>query len=66
MNTDAQPQRTGALQYVGVRHHGRDSYAYWRCVDCGTDYPGSCNGHRVGLCPFCRPDTKAWKDGRGL
>lgn len=49
----------------------------YTCVDCDTEYPikfdrktlddtAFCNGHSITLCPWCRPDSKPWKHGRGM
>ena len=44
---------------------------FYECMDCGTVYcegaPGwaKCNGKTIGLCPWCRPDSKPWENGRG-
>lgn len=66
--------RTGQL---APHPHNR---GYYVCVDCDTAYPIlkrfdntlkedregiSCNGHFISLCPWCRPDTQPWKNGRG-
>lgn len=46
-------------------------YEWFRCVDCGAGFPredyGStkCNGIVINLCPWCRPDSEPWKNGRG-
>ncbi len=44
-----------------------------RCDDCGTTFtanlgrPFTINGvMNDGLCPWCRPDSEPWKNGRGL
>lgn len=63
--------KTGELVHDGQHKLGLDAYDYWRCIDCGTTYPvlgwgkPSCNGHKIDLCPFCRPDSEPWKNGRG-
>ncbi len=59
---------TGELEYVA-------GFQY-ECVDCHTTYPmnhdikvkekASCNGHKISLCPWCRPDSKPWLAGRGI
>lgn len=48
------------------------------CIDCNTIYPpvGSvaasvlglamCNGHPINVCPWCRPDSRPWMNGRGV
>lgn len=67
-------EKTGKLFCVGIKMLGAYSYEYFRCVDCGTEYPTtstnkgfgvSCNGHLIDLCPWCRPDSKPWTNGRG-
>jgi hypothetical protein len=64
---DPSPAKTGALRHIGEHKLGLAWYHYWRCVDCGSDYAaGRCNGHEIGLCPWCRPDSKPWTNGRGL
>ena len=45
------------------------------CIDCNTEYyvcrniddttETTCNGHTITLCPWCREDSKPWKNGRG-
>ncbi len=25
-----------------------------------------CNGHAITVCPWCRPDSKPWENGRGM
>jgi len=57
----------GKLKDVG-KCHGH--YVHFECEDCGTRYPEInnaviCNGHRIVLCPWCRKDSKPWKNGRG-
>lgn len=60
-------QKTGALLSQGMQKLGTQTHYYWRCVDCETDFAGcACNGHPIELCPWCRPDSKAWTNGRGL
>jgi len=50
----------GALLNMGEARLGRfDTYQWWRCVDCGTEYPQvpfraiTCNGYAIGRCPWC-------------
>lgn len=63
--------KTGRLEETGLQRLGRDELrTYFRCVDCQTEYPVlrgfiSCNGHKIGRCPWCRPDSEQWKNGRG-
>lgn len=50
-DTDAPDQR-GRLVFIGAQKLGLASYYYWRCADCGMDYPdGFCNGKRIWICP---------------
>lgn len=58
---------TGELRYTVGMHY--------ECVDCGTSFPikekgasntALCNGFTITLCPWCRPDSKQWKNGRGI
>lgn len=40
------------------------------CKDCKTEYiihnnNIMCNGHKITKCPWCREDSKPWRDGRG-
>lgn len=69
MNTQhTQTQKTGTLKAVGNRRLGLAIYYYWMCIDCGTEFPDAetqCNGHQIGRCPWCRPDSKPWVNGRG-
>jgi hypothetical protein len=52
--------KTGALITQGPRKLGMQVHHYWRCIDCKTDFASmQCNGHAIGLCPWCRPDSKA-------
>lgn len=51
---------------------------YYSCVDCKTTYPAAdgliaeisklamCNSHPIKVCPWCRPDSKPWMNGRGI
>lgn len=60
-------ERTGRLEPLGEKRLGGQRCHYWRCVDCGSDYPGArCNGQSIGICPWCRPDSRPWQNGRGL
>ena len=42
------------------------------CLDCHTQYhigldlKPIANGASIELCPWCREDSKPWKNGRGL
>ena len=56
--------KTGKLKSV---NEGK----FLECVDCKTSYPFmdgvySCNGVAVTVCPWCRPDSEPWKNGRGV
>ena len=64
-------ERTGRLELSTASH--------WRCADCGThfayetdevisliDAKVQCNGKRILLCPWCRPDSTPFKNGRGV
>ena len=69
--------KTGRLT---AREVGRHDHEHYGCVDCDTLYPVlvdydedwnetreiKCNGHAITLCPWCRPDSEPWKNGRGL
>jgi len=68
MNAD----KTGKLVSIGRHNLGASQrYEYFRCVDCGTDYPAvngfapSCNHHEISRCPYCSPTSKPWTNGRG-
>lgn len=68
MNTDT--EKTGVLRYIGRYKLAHQMYDYFRCVDCGTEFPqiggsASCNGRKIARCPWCRPDSKPWTAGRG-
>ncbi len=67
--------KTGRLIDAGHHKLGAfERYRYSKCVDCETMYPHSnqkalgpsCNGAMIDLCPWCRPDSKPWTNGRGL
>ena len=58
------PVKTGKLVGIGRHSLGAASYVYFRCVDCGTEYPCTkknglprCNGAAIRRCPFCRPQA---------
>lgn len=69
--TVIETERTGRL--VSIGHHNLGiyfSYEWWRCVDCGTEFPEidlaiRCNGYRISRCPWCKPDSQPWRGGRG-
>lgn len=63
--------KTGNLKYVGLYKIGLSEHPHSECIDCGTSYIHikgkiSCNGHTIKKCPFCRPDSFLWKNGRGI
>jgi len=47
-------------------------FSFFVCIDCGTMYRKDevhgiqCNGASITKCPWCRPDSKPWKNGRGI
>lgn len=47
-------------------------FGFFECVDCGSRYRKASDGHikcndaNITLCPWCRPDSKPFKYGRGL
>lgn len=48
----------GKLLYIGVQKLGLDSYRYWRCSTCRTEFPEinstiHCNGFTITDCPWC-------------
>ena len=61
---------TGKLERIEER--------LYKCIDCDTEfrlipedvkYPLEsegirCNGHKIKLCPWCRPDSKPLTNGR--
>ena len=64
--------KTGKLIFESRKPLGLDAAQdYYECVDCHTLYrkpdnqPIQCNGHNIALCPWCRPDSKPWINGRG-
>lgn len=64
-------EKTGILKYIGKRKLGFLTYPYFRCVDCASEYPQingapKANGHWISKCPWCRGDSRAWSNGRGL
>lgn len=76
----AETQTTGALVSIGWHKLSGDDVEFVQCADCKTDFPKMpdrtpeaygfgvpmCNGHMISLCPWCRPDSKPWTNGRGL
>lgn len=67
-------EKTGRLEEIGcikMGGPGGQRLDWVQCVDCKTDFPilkgrPSCNGHAIEKCPWCRPDSAPWKDGRGI
>lgn len=64
-------EKTGTLVYDGYHPLGLDSHHFSKCVDCDGIYPHldgviKCNGATITLCPYCRPDSEPFKNGRGL
>lgn len=67
--------KTGKLKYTGLVSFNGALYLKmkrWECIDCKTEFFGyinrdnpDCNGVEIDLCPWCRPDSKPWKNGRG-
>lgn len=58
--------KTGQLRYFSEVKRT----TYLECVDCLTVYQTiqgatRCNGHVISLCPWCRPDSKPYTNGRG-
>ena len=58
---------SGKLKYLGKIRNGY----YVECVDCETRFPDidgeiKCNGCSIYKCPWCREDSKPWRNGRGL
>lgn len=43
-----------------------------QCIDCNTVFlvngkgKTMCNNKKIVLCPWCRPDSIPWKNGRGI
>jgi hypothetical protein len=68
--------KTGNLKYAGRAFFNGNVYLKtdrWECVDCKTEFirnpnadKPNCNGVKIDLCPWCRPDSKPWKNGRGI
>ena len=61
MRTNGQLDHDGF--YYGVE--------YSKCNTCNTSFridrngDTKSNGHTITLCPWCRDDSKPWKNGRG-
>lgn len=74
------PEKSGALRYMGEKPYGAcQTLPFYKCVDCGTEFPEiknlevfpptvaiKCNDADINLCPWCRPDSKPWTNGRGV
>lgn len=66
-----QNKATGKLIDRGLKSYGFDEkIQFFECVNCESNYPViageiSCNGVVIELCPWCRPDSKPWTNGRG-
>lgn len=64
--------KTGELIDAGrAKLGGYFEYRWWKCSRCGTQYPEilgeiRCNSHTIEKCPWCKPDSAPWKDGRGI
>lgn len=63
----------GALASLGRFQIGSLPEEEWSmCLDCETTFPHlgggppSCNGTRIGRCPWCSEDSEPWKNGRGI
>lgn len=64
----------GDLVFKGHRPYGHESYDFYRCPDCRTDFPVlygqiSCNGCAISSCPWCTPKVRIdvlTADGRRL
>jgi len=60
----------GKLIEIGIKTYGLQKYNFFECEDCKTIYPEMCgkiicNGHIIDQCPWCRPDSRPWTNGRG-
>jgi len=67
----------GELEYIGRKPLGYIQLEYYKCKDCGTEFPSTprsceegakamCNNTPINVCPWCRPDSKPFTKGRGL
>ncbi|TYO96742.1 hypothetical protein EDC39_11230 [Geothermobacter ehrlichii] len=61
----------GALVPTVIR--GKEFPNYRTCPECGTDFPldarrgiPRCNGVLINRCPWCREDSRPWRNGRGI
>lgn len=51
----------GELHHIGRRSLGLETYHYYQCADCGTEYQAingrydniRCNGFAITHCPWC-------------
>jgi hypothetical protein len=74
-------EKTGELKSIGEFGFGWYKHECFECVDCGTVFPKlkeynprtdefemhiKCNGHKINKCPWCRPDSTPWTNGRGI
>lgn len=63
--------KTGELINTRTQKYGYHNEVFVTCKDCKTDFianifgTATCNGKEIMLCPWCRPDTKKWQNGRG-
>jgi len=63
--------KTGILENPRGIMYGAGPLLMRRCIDCGTEYlhldnKTICNGKEITRCPWCRPDSKPWTNGRGI
>jgi len=73
-----EPEKTGTLEYIArlqyicvdcktVYHINTESSSDGTpLIPDGRIGKALCNGHVIMFCPWCRPDSKPWKDGRGI
>lgn len=62
--------KTGRLVAEGQGRTGAIVLQYYKCVDCQTSFPEidgeiRCNRAPIVVCPYCEPDSKPFKNGRG-
>ena len=68
---DDTKETTGTLRYVFTKRLGDSPrFDWYECDDCETLFRTEggqmrCNGHVISVCPWCRPDSEPWKNGRG-
>jgi DNA-directed RNA polymerase subunit RPC12/RpoP len=65
-----QAVKTGKLIAEGQGRTGNLVLQYYKCVDCGTSFPEidgeiRCNRAPIVVCPYCEPNSKPFKNGRG-